>query len=167
MKRLLTIIALALIVSLANAQNSVTFVVDENLEPLNDKYFMEHLQKSGSEAVNGIFHDEGVPGDTQATIAWSFSNDEKFFTFTGKDPFFKTIVCAYAEHRPPFWTAMSTPKTGSGPAPITRNSGTWTVRVSRNDQTACFPAFFRTAGRIPVSAGRRCGPGLCVSCHDL
>ena len=100
MKRLLTIIALALIVSLANAQNSVTFVVDENLEPLNDKYVMEHLQKSGSEAVNGIFHDEGVPGDTQATIAWSFSNDEKFFTFTGKDPFFKTIVRAYAEHRP-------------------------------------------------------------------
>ena len=100
MKRLLTIIALALIGSLANAQNGVTFVVDENLEPLNDKYVMEHLQKSGSEAVNGIFHDEGVPGDTQATIAWSFTDDEKFFTFTGKDPFFKTIVRAYAEHRP-------------------------------------------------------------------
>ena len=45
MKRLLTIIALALIGSLANAQNGVTFVVDENLEPLNDKYFMEHLQR--------------------------------------------------------------------------------------------------------------------------
>ena len=100
MKKSLSIIVLALLANLASAQNSVTFVVDENLEPLNDKYFMEHLQKSGSEAVNGIFHDEGVPGDTQATIAWSFSNDEKFFTFTGKDPFFKTIVCAYAEHRP-------------------------------------------------------------------
>jgi hypothetical protein len=61
MKRLLTIIALALIVSLANAQNSVTFVVDENLEPLNDKYILDNLQKSGSEAVNSIFHDEGVP----------------------------------------------------------------------------------------------------------
>ena len=56
MKRLLTIIALALIGSLANAQNSVTFVVDENLEPLNDKYILDNLQKSGSEAVNSILN---------------------------------------------------------------------------------------------------------------
>ena len=100
MKKSLSIIVLALLASLMSAQNSVTFVVDENLTPLNDIYAIDHLQKSGSEAVKGIFHDEGVPGDTQAMIAWSFSNDEKFYTFTGKDPFFKTIVRAYAEHRP-------------------------------------------------------------------
>ena len=100
MKKSLSIIVLALFASLMSAQNSVTFVVDENLAPINDTYAIEHLQKSGSEAVKGIFHDEGVPGDTQAMIAWSFSNDEKFYTFTGKDPFFKTIVRAYAEHRP-------------------------------------------------------------------
>ena len=64
MKKSLSIIVLALFASLTSAQNSVTFVVDENLAPINNTYAIEHLQKSGSEAVNGIFHDEGVPGDT-------------------------------------------------------------------------------------------------------
>lgn len=100
MKKLLTIIVLAVIASYATAQKSVTFVVDENLAPVNDLYAMEYLQKCGSKALEGIFHDEGVPGDTHAMIAWSFSDDEKFYTFTGKDVFFKTIVRAYAEHRP-------------------------------------------------------------------
>ena len=100
MKKSFAIIVLALIASLATAQKSVTFVVDENLAPVNDLYAMEHLQKCGSKALEGIFHDEGVPGDTHAMIAWSFSDNEQFYTFTGKDPFFKTIVRAYAEHRP-------------------------------------------------------------------
>ena len=98
MKKSITIIALALIASFATAQT--IFVVDENLTPVDNNYFMEHLQNSGSNAVEGIFKDEGVPGDIRATIAWSFSDDERFYTFTGKDPFFQTIVRAYAEHRP-------------------------------------------------------------------
>ena len=99
MKKILTTIALALIASLATAQTGVTFVVDENLSPVENDA-IEKYQNSGSQALNGIFHDEGVPGDTHAMIAWSFANDEKFYTFTGKDVFFKTIVRAYAEHRP-------------------------------------------------------------------
>ena len=99
MKKILTIIALALSASLICAQTSVTFVVDENLSPIED-HFIEKLQSSGSKALKGIFHDEGVPGDTHAMIAWSFSDNERFYTFTGKDVFFKTIVRAYAEHRP-------------------------------------------------------------------
>ncbi len=99
MKKILTTIALALIASLATAQTGVTFVVDENLSPVENDA-IEKYQNSGAQALNGIFHDEGVPGDTHAMIAWSFADDEKFYTFTGKDVFFKTIVRAYAEHRP-------------------------------------------------------------------
>ena len=100
MKKILTTIALALIASLATAQTGVTFVVDENLSPIDYEFGMEKYQNSGAQALNGIFHDEGVPGDTHAMIAWSFADDEKFYTFTGKDVFFKTVVRAYAEHRP-------------------------------------------------------------------
>ena len=99
MKKILTTIALALIASLATAQTGVTFVVDENLSPVENDA-IEKYQSSGAQALNGIFHDEGVPGDTRVMIAWSFADDEKFYTFTGKDVFFKTIVLAYAEHRP-------------------------------------------------------------------
>ena len=99
MKQILTIIMLALIASQVTAQKSVTFVVDESLSPV-EKNNMERFQESGSKAAKSIFHDEGVPGDTHAMIAWSFSDDEKFYIFTGKDVFFKTIVQAYAEHRP-------------------------------------------------------------------
>ena len=99
MKKILTTIALALIASLASAQTGVTFVIDENLSPVEDDAIVKY-QSSGAQALNGIFHDEGVPGDTHAMIAWSFADDEKFYTFTGKDVFFKTIVRAYAEHRP-------------------------------------------------------------------
>ena len=100
MKKILTTIALALIASLATAQTGVTFVVDENLSPIDYEFGMEKYQNSGAQALNGIFRDEGVPGDTHAMIAWSFADDEKFYTFTGKDVFFKTVVRAYAEHRP-------------------------------------------------------------------
>ena len=95
MKKVLAIIVLALIVSLATAQTGVTFVVDEDLSPVEDDAIVKY-QSSGSNALKGIFRDEGVPGDTHAMIAWSFADDEKFYIFNGKDVFFKTIVRAYA-----------------------------------------------------------------------
>ena len=99
MKKSIAIVVLALVVSSVTAQTSITFAVDENLAPVEDDY-MEVFQSMGSGALKEIFRDEGVPGDTHAMIAWSFSDDEQFYTFTGKDVFFKTIVQAYAEHRP-------------------------------------------------------------------
>ncbi|MBO4892891.1 MAG: DUF4419 domain-containing protein, partial [Prevotella sp.] len=99
MKKSFTIIVLALITSLAIAQTSVTFVVDENLAPIDeDALDMEDSQLSGSRALSGIFRDEGVL--EPIWIARSFSDDERFYTFKGKDVFFQTIVRAYAEHRP-------------------------------------------------------------------
>ena len=53
MKKSFTIIVLALIASLAIAQTSVTFVVDENLAPIDeDALDMEDSQSSGSRALN-------------------------------------------------------------------------------------------------------------------
>lgn len=99
MKKSFTIIVLALIASLAIAQTSVTFVVDENLTPIDeDDLDMEDSQLRGSSALYGIFKDEGVL--ESIWIAKSFSDDEQFYTFKGKDVFFQTIVRAYAEHRP-------------------------------------------------------------------
>ena len=99
MKKSFTIIMLALIASFASAQNGVTFVVDENLAPIDeDALDMEDSQLRGSSALYGIFREEGVL--EPIWIAKSFSDDERFYTFKGKDVFFQTIVRAYAEHRP-------------------------------------------------------------------
>ena len=83
MKKSFTIIVLALIASLAIAQTSVTFVVDENLAPIDeDALDMEDSQLRGSSALSGIFREEGVL--EPIWIAKSFSDDERFYTFRGK-----------------------------------------------------------------------------------
>ena len=100
MRKFLAITIMAIMASMASAQKGVTFVVDENLAPVKEKVPMEELLESGDKALRRIFSEEGVPGDTHAMIARSFADNEKFFTITGKDVFFQTIVRAYAEHRP-------------------------------------------------------------------
>ena len=100
MRKFLAITIMVIMAGTASAQEGVTFVVDENLAPIEKKYPMESYLSSGDKAIRGIFSDEGVPGDTHATIAWSFADDEKFYTLKGKDVFFQTVVRAYAEHRP-------------------------------------------------------------------
>lgn len=100
MKKYVTMIALTFMVSLAGAQNGVTFVVDENLAPVKEKVSMRDLLTSGDDALKNIFYEESLPGDTRAMIAKSFADDEEFLAITGRDVFFQTIVRAYAEHRP-------------------------------------------------------------------
>ena len=82
------------------AQNGVTFTVDENITFDKGEDFMAHLQFSGEDAVEDVFQDEGMPGDTYKWLAWSFADNEKFHIIRGKDVFFKTVVRAYADHRP-------------------------------------------------------------------
>ena len=94
MKRSITIFTLALVSCMATAQNSngilqkskgsITFVVDEDLKPIEDDYPMEESLKSGAYALYGILRDEGVPGDTHAIIARSFSDDEYFYENDGE-----------------------------------------------------------------------------------
>ena len=84
MRKFLAITIMVIMAGTASAQEGVTFVVDENLAPIEKKYPMESYLSSGDKAIRGIFSDEGVPGDTHATIAWSFADDEKFYTLKGK-----------------------------------------------------------------------------------
>lgn len=108
MKRIITLICIVLVGMtgwaqtnkiVSSTEGSITFVVDENLSPIDeDDLDMEFLQSRGSGALSEIFEDEGVL--EPRWIAKSFSNNESFYTFRGKDVFFQTIVRAYAEHRP-------------------------------------------------------------------
>lgn len=108
MKRIITIICIVLVGMTGWAQTSkimsstegnITFIVDENLSPIDeDDLDMEFFQSRGSVALSEIFEGEGVV--KPIWVAKSFSNDERFYTFRGKDVFFQTVVRAYAEHRP-------------------------------------------------------------------
>ena len=112
MKRFVTLICIVLTTLAGWAQNnkivnrtegSITFTVDENLAPISENALtIEEFMTDGSRALGkfGIFQDEGVPGDTKKWVAKSFSDEEKFHIFKGKDVFFQTIVRAYADHRP-------------------------------------------------------------------
>ena len=112
MKRFVTLICIVLTTLAGWAQNnkivnrtegSITFTVDENLAPISENALtIEEFMTDGSRALGkfGIFQDEGVPGDTKKWVAKSFSDEEKFYIFKGKDVFFQTIVRAYADHRP-------------------------------------------------------------------
>ena len=77
-----------------------TFVVDENLAPFDQKFPIENARTKGADAPWHIFHEEGMPNETQKIIAKSFGDDEWFYVVKGKDVFFQTMVRAYAEHRP-------------------------------------------------------------------
>ena len=104
MKRFVTLICIVLTTLAGWAQNnkivnrtegSITFTVDENLAPISENALtIEEFMTDGSRALGkfGIFQDEGVPGDTKKWVAKSFSDEEKFYIFKGKDVFFQTIV---------------------------------------------------------------------------
>ena len=108
MKRIITLVCIVLTTIagwaqeskvVSSTEGSITFIVDENLNPIDeDDLDMEFLQSRGSRALSEIFEDEGVL--EPRWIAKSFSNNESFYTFRGKDVFFQTVVRAYAEHRP-------------------------------------------------------------------
>ncbi|MBO4431488.1 MAG: DUF4419 domain-containing protein, partial [Bacteroidaceae bacterium] len=108
MKRIITLVCIVLTTIagwaqeskvVSSTEGSITFIVDENLSPIDeDDLDMEFLQSRGSGALSEIFESEGVL--EPLWIAKSFSDDERFYTFRGKDVFFQTVVRAYAEHRP-------------------------------------------------------------------
>ena len=81
-------------------KEGITFVVDENLAPFDQKFPIENARTKGADAPWHIFHEEGMPNETQKIIAKSFGDDEWFYVVKGKDVFFQTMVRAYAEHRP-------------------------------------------------------------------
>ena len=79
----------------AQTEGSITFVVDEGLEKIEDRhrYFFD-----GERMAKAILAGENIPKDAYHIVATSFA-DARNLKQSSKDAFFKTIVSAYAEHK--------------------------------------------------------------------
>lgn len=80
---------------IAQTESSITFVVDEGLEPIEDQY---RYLFDGEQMANAILRGENIPKDAYHIIATSFA-DAQNLTQSSKDAFFQTIVSAYAKHK--------------------------------------------------------------------
>ena len=74
---------------------SITFVVDENLAPVNAPYRYKY---TGESIAKFILSEEQIPTDAQRIIATSFSGEDNLRPM-GKDAFYRCMVDAYANHQ--------------------------------------------------------------------
>ena len=74
---------------------SITFVVDENLAPVEESYMNMY---TGENIAKFMLSEEQIPNDAQRIIATSFSGENNFKPM-GKDAFYRSIVDAYANHQ--------------------------------------------------------------------
>lgn len=81
--------------AISYSDGGVTFVVDGDLSEIDNKYFNTLL--NGNEVAKSILSDMDSPHKSQM-IATSFADES--LTFQGKDVFFRSIIRAYASHRP-------------------------------------------------------------------
>ncbi len=79
----------------AQAQSSITFVVDEDLTPIKDSY--EYLV-DGEDIANSILNNEDIPEEMHHIVTTSFA-DNQCLVIGGKDAFYKSIIRAYASHK--------------------------------------------------------------------
>lgn len=82
-------------VAVAQTQNSITSVVDENLTPIKDSY--EYLV-DGNEIASSILNNEHISEEVHHIVATNFSDDQ-CLVIKGKDAFYKSIIEAYAMHK--------------------------------------------------------------------
>ena len=108
MNRLKTILTIFLVISvltgraddaknlkiLAQSEGSITFVVDENLNDV-DQSFYTH---DGKYLARRLIVDENVKYEAHHIIASSFADENKL-VYHGPDAFFRSIVGAYAQHK--------------------------------------------------------------------
>ena len=82
-------------VAVAQTQGSITFVVDENLAPIekSNKYLFD-----GKRLANSILYGENIPKEAYRIVATSFA-DAQCMKSMGKDAFYRCIVHAYANHK--------------------------------------------------------------------
>jgi len=82
-------------VAVAQTQGSITFVVDENLVPIEDPY---NYLFDGERIANSILFNEAIPKEAYHIVATSFA-DAQCMKSMGKDAFYQCIVKAYANHK--------------------------------------------------------------------
>ena len=80
---------------IAQTEGSITFVVDENLTPIEElyKYFFD-----GEQMAIAILNGENVPDNAYHLVATSFSDIENL-RYSDKDAFFQSVLGAYAKHQ--------------------------------------------------------------------
>ncbi len=94
MKKSFTIIALALIASLASAQKGITFEVDKGLPAPKETIPAYDEQWIATQIINV----SGVPREQHHVLKTSFEGQR--LCHLGDDNFFKCMVQAYADHHP-------------------------------------------------------------------
>lgn len=82
-------------ITFAQKQGSITFAVDEGLEPIEERYKFFY---DGEKMAHSILYDENIPEETYRIVATSFA-DAQCLRNMGKDVFFQCIVRAYADHK--------------------------------------------------------------------
>ena len=75
-------------------KGSITFVVDEGLEPIEGK----RILMDGKELAKQILSPSEFPGELNI-VATSFADEQNLQSFGKKDAFFRTVVKAYANHQ--------------------------------------------------------------------
>lgn len=78
---------------LSQTNGSITFVVDENLQPLS----LSEETYNGSDVAELLLEDEKISKVNQHIVAKSFSDEQNLMYF-GKDAFYQCVVEAYARH---------------------------------------------------------------------
>lgn len=79
----------------AQSEGSITFMVDEGLEPIEEH---RRYLRDGELIAKAILAEENIPTDGSKLIATSFA-DARNMKYPRKDAFFQTIVSAYAKHQ--------------------------------------------------------------------
>jgi len=76
------------------SKGSITFVVDEFLEPINKRN--QHFD--GNRIAKFMMNDEKISTDHHGLVATSFANEQNLLNL-GRDAFYRCIVQAYANHQ--------------------------------------------------------------------
>ena len=82
----------------SQTKNSITFVVDKGLKPIDDKSLRYQI-KDGEKIAHYWVSEEKIPEDYHNIVAISFAEEKSLRSFRGKDEFFKSIKYAYENHK--------------------------------------------------------------------
>ena len=82
---------------LAKTKNSITFVVDKGLKPIEDELLRYRICE-GEKIAKYMVSEDGILCDSSNILALSFA-DEKSMHYMGKDAFYQSIKYAYENHK--------------------------------------------------------------------
>ena len=86
--------AMLTVATKAQTEGSITFVVDEDVTPIEGRY---RYFNNGERTARFILNEESIPSDAHNIVATSF-DDAQNMRLSDKDAFYQCIVDAYANH---------------------------------------------------------------------